>query len=87
MSLDIPDASKVDVINDLLMLKSRGGDEIIVKSQPAADTQRNRGTISVPHQVTSIKDSGDFQSITAMRAYEKHSFEVKANCCWQRDCH
>ena len=39
MSLKIPDASQVDVINDLLMLKSHSGDKIAVNSHPEADTR------------------------------------------------
>ena len=80
VSLKIPDAYQVDVVNDLLMLKSHGEDKNAVRSQPVADTQRNIGTARAPYQVS--VDSSPvpcefFQSITVMKAYEKYSFEVR----------
>ena len=84
MSLRIPDASQVDVVNDLLMLKSHGGDKDAERSQSAANTQRNSGFAGARFQVTSVEHpSGlieNLQSITAMKAYKEHSFEVK-KCC------
>ena len=81
--LRIPDASEVDVVNDLRMLKSHGGDKSAVRSQPAAKSQRKIGTAHVPTQVTSIEyPSGPtekLQSITAVEVYKQHSFEVKGN--------
>lgn len=81
--LRIPDASQVDVVNDLLLLKSHGGDKNAVRSQSAAETQRNIRTALVPYQVTSVRDpSGhtqELQSITAMKLYQQRSFEVKKN--------
>ena len=81
--LRIPDASQVDVVNDLLMLKSLGGDTNAVRSHSAVETQRNIRAALVPYQVTSVGDpSGltqEFQSITAMEVYKQHSFEVKEN--------
>ena len=79
--LKIPDASQVDVVNDLLMLKSHSGDKNVVRSHSVVETQRNIRTAPVPYQVTSVGDpSGPtqkFQSITAMQVYKQHSFEVK----------
>lgn len=78
--LKTPDAAQVDVVNDLRMLKSHGGDKNAVRSQPAADTQQNIGTTGAPYQ-TSVDDSSGpnvkLQSITAMKAYKKYSFEVR----------
>lgn len=82
LSLRIPNASQVDVVNDLLMLKSLGGDKNPFRSQATAYTQPNIGTAGAPYQVTSNSPNPTekIQSITSMKAYEKHSFEVK-ECC------
>ena len=81
LSLRIPNASQVDVVNDLGMLKSYGRDKNVVRSQSAAETQGNIGTALVPYQVTSAGASSglaeEFQSITAMKVYKQQSFEVK----------
>ena len=85
VSLRIPDASQVDVINDLLMLKSHSGDKKFTRSQSTVDIQRNIESAGAPYRVTSIKEgtgsSVDLQSITAMEAYNEHSFEVKECYC------
>ena len=78
--LKTPDAAQVDVVNDLRMLKSHGGDKNAVRSQPAADTQQNIGTTGAPYQASVDDSSGPnvkLQSITAMKAYKKYSFEVR----------
>lgn len=79
--LRIPNASQEDVVNDLRMLKRQGGDKSAVRSQSPAETQRSIGTALVPYQVTSVGDpSGptqEIQSITAMKMYKQHSYEVK----------
>ena len=83
LSLRVPDASQIDIIDDLLMLKSHSGDQNALRSEYTAYTQLNTGTASAPYQVTSVEDSacaGDFQSITAMEAYKKQSFEVMGSC-------
>ena len=85
MSLRVPDASQVDVINDLLMLKSHSGDKNVGKSQSAAKTQRNIGTAGVPYEFTPLVGGSYgvidiFQSITFMKAYKNSSFEVKLYC-------
>ena len=76
VSLNVPDASHVDVINDLLILKSHSRDKNAVTSQPEADTRRNTGTAGTPYQFTSEEKCEQLQSITAMKEYKKHSFEV-----------
>lgn len=82
VSLRTPDASQIDVVNDLLMLKSHSEDKL--RSRSTVYTQPNMGTAGVSDQVTSGK--GDlstteyFQSITFMKAYENQSFEVKGSC-------
>lgn len=79
--LMIPDASQVDVINDLLTLKSHGGDKNAIRSQSAADTQGKIGSAMAPYQVTCWPSPNEeFQSITAIEIYIKHSFEVKEHC-------
>lgn len=78
--LKTPDAAQVDVVNDLRMLKSHGGDKNAVRSQPAADTQQNIGTTRALYQASVDDSSGPnvkLQSITAMKAYKKYSFEVR----------
>ena len=84
VSLKIPNASRVDVINDLLTLKSYSGDKNALRSQSTAYTQPNIKTAGVPYQVTSLKEPGgtieNFQSINFMQAYQKQSFEVKGSC-------
>ena len=84
MSLRTPDASQIDIINDLLMLKSISGDKNALRSQSTAYTQRNFGTASAPYQVTSVEEgfgtTENFQSITFMEAYGKQSFEVNRSC-------
>lgn len=83
VSLRTPDATQVDVVNDLLMLKSHSEDKNAWRSQSTAYTQPNIGTAGASYQVTSIKDdvdNGNFQSITFMKAYQKHSFEVNEYC-------
>ena len=84
VSLKIPDASQVDVINDLLLLKSHSGDKNAVNSQPEADTRRNIGTAGTPYQITLVFDLTEkfqeFQSINAMEEYKKYSFEVSEYC-------
>ena len=79
LSLRLPNASQADVISDLLMLKGLGGDKNALRRQAPAHTQSDIGTARAPYQVTS--DSLDHtvrcQSITFMKAYKKHSFEVK----------
>ena len=84
MSLRIPDASQIDVVNDLLMLKSHSGDKNALRSQSTAYTQPNIGTAGAPYQVTSVEEAfgttGNFQSITFMEAYKKQSFEVNRSC-------
>ena len=81
MFLRTPDASQVDVVNDLLMLKSHGGDKNAMRSQSAAETNCNIGTAVTPYQVTSVESNSGLtdrlQSITAMKAYRTRSFEVK----------
>lgn len=83
VSLRIPDASQIDVINDLLMLKSRSGDKNALRSQSTAYTQPNIVTAGAPYQVTSVEEASgpteNFQSITSMGAYEMQSFEVKGS--------
>lgn len=87
LSLRIPDASQIDVFNDLLMLKSYGGDKIAFRSQATTHTQPNIGTTRAQYQVTSdpFNPTDKFQSITSMEAYQKHSFEVKVYCRSQRN--
>ena len=89
--LRIPDASQVDVVNDLLILKSNSGGKSAMRSQYAADTQRDIEIAGAPYQVTSVEEhTGStvrLQSITAMKAYNKHSFEVKECCCRQKKCY
>ena len=94
VSLKIPDASQVDVINDLLMLKSHSGDKNAVNSQPEADTRRNIGTAGTQYQITSIAQPRyltekfqDLQSITAMEEYKMHSFEVSKYCRLLAKCY
>ena len=74
VSLNIPDASQVDVISDLLMLKS----DYISKSAVRIETA------GAPYGVTSVVQLGDpierFQSITAMKEHKQHSFEVSEYC-------
>ena len=81
MSLGLHDASLQDVINDLCLLKAYCGEKNIVKSQAAADAQQKIEGIGAPYQVTGIKCANGstelYQSITAMKAYEKYSFEVR----------
>ena len=81
--LKIPNTSQVDVVNDLRILKTHSGDKSTVRSRYPAETHGNIGTALVPYQVTSIRDpSGptqEIQSITAMKVYKQHSFEVKQN--------
>ena len=81
--LKIPNASQVDVVYDLLMLKSHCGDKNAVRSQSPAETQRKIGTALVPYQVTSVgapsSSTDEFQSITAMKVYKQQSFEVMEN--------
>ncbi len=78
LSLRLPNASQADVINDLLMLKGLGGDKNALRRQAPAHTQPDIGTARAPYQVTYSHDHGvNYQSITFMEAYEKHSFEVK----------
>lgn len=86
--LRIPDASQMDVVNDLLILKSHSGDKNAFRSPSTAYTQPNIGTAGVPYQVTSVQNDAsrfteDFKSITSMEAYQKQSFEVKETCRWQ----
>jgi len=84
VSLRIPDASQIDVVNDLLMLKSHGGDKNALRSQSTTYTQPNIGTAGAPYRVNSVVEAfgttANFQSITSMEAYEKQSFEVKEYC-------
>lgn len=84
VSLRTPDASQIDVVKDLLMLKSHSGDEIALRSQSTAYTQPNIGTAGASYQVTSVQEdfgtTVNFQSITSMKAYGKQSFEVKGSC-------
>ena len=84
MSLRTPDASQIDVVNDLLILKSHSGEKNALTSQSTAYTQRKIGTAGAPYQVTSVEGAfgitGNFQSITSMEACEKQSFEVKEYC-------
>lgn len=84
VSLRTPDASQIDVVNDLLMLKSHSGDKNVSKSQSTAYTQPNIGTAGAPYQVTSVVGAfgptENLQSITAMGAYKKQSFEVEKYC-------
>ena len=86
--LSTPDASQVDVFNDLLMLKSvsgdsksHGGDKNVLRGQSSTFTQPNIGTAGAQCQVTLEKDytgtMNHLQSITFMEAYKKQSFEVK----------
>jgi len=81
LSLKTPDASQIDVVNDLLMLKSHSGDKNASRSHSTAYTKPNIGTVSEPYQVTSIEEAfgttGKIHSITSMEAYAKQSFEVK----------
>ena len=81
VSLRTPDASRIDIINDLLMLKSHSGDKTALRSQSTAYTQPNIKTAGMPFQVALIKDPfgtiENFHSITSMQAYQKQSFEVK----------
>jgi len=83
VSLRIPDASQIDVLNDLLMLKSHSGDKNALRSQSTAYTQPNIGTAGAPYQVTSVEEASgitdNFQSITFMEAYKLQSFEVKGS--------
>ena len=83
MSLRIPDASQIDVLNDLLMLKSHSGDKNALRSQSTAYTQPNIGTAGATYQVTSVEEASgitdNFQSITFMEAYKLQSFEVKGS--------
>jgi len=84
VSLRTPDASQIDVINDLLMFKSHSRDKNASRSQSTAYTKPNIGTAGEPYQVTSVKEAfgttGNFQSITSMEVYAKQSFEVKEYC-------
>ena len=72
--LNIPDASQADVVNDLLMLKSNCRNRNAVRIE----------TAGAPYEVTSVKQPREpiekFQSITAMKEYKKHSFEVNEYC-------
>ena len=81
VSLRTPDASQIDVVNDLLMLKSHSREKNALRSQSTAYTQPNIGTAGAPYQVSSVEEAfgttGNFQSTTSMEAYEKQSFEVK----------
>ena len=83
MSLRTPDASQIDVINDLLMLKSYSREKNALESQSTAYTQTNYGTAGAPYQATSVEETSgttvDFQSITFMEAYQKESFEVNGS--------
>jgi hypothetical protein len=83
VSLRIPDASQIDVLNDLLMLKSHSGDKSALRSQSTVYTQPNIGTAGAPYQVTSVEEASgiteNYQSITFMEAYEMQSFEVKGS--------
>ncbi len=84
VSLRTPDASQLDVVNDLLMLKNHSVDMNTSRSQSTAYTKPNITTTSAPYQVTSVKEAPgtteNFQSITSMEAYGKQSFEVKGFC-------
>lgn len=81
VSLKIPDAAQLDVINDLLLLKSQSGDEETLARQYTAGYQPNNAEIRPPFQVTSIKETSsqveNFQSIPFMKEYKDQSFEVK----------
>ena len=84
VSLSIPDASQIDIVNDLLMLKSGSGEKNSLKSQSTTFTQSSIGTAGTPYQVTPVEEyygtTVSFQSITFMEAYKKQSFEVKEYC-------
>ena len=80
MSLKIADASQIDVVNDLLMLKSHSGDKNALRSQPTAYTQSNNDTAGKPYQATLVRGfffgtGGCFQTITSIEAHKKQSFE------------
>ncbi|KAL8701070.1 MAG: hypothetical protein Q9201_005112 [Fulgogasparrea decipioides] len=79
VSLKTPDASQMDIVNDLVMLKSHCGEKNALRSRDTGHTQKNVGTAGPSYQVTSIKEARNttstFQSITFMELYEKQSFE------------
>ena len=92
MALKIPDASQIDVVNDLLMLKSHSEGKNPLRSQSTAYAQPNIGRSGAPYQVTSVEDPGwstsitaNFQSITFMEAYKNQSFEVKVLIVHKQD--
>ena len=84
VSLRIPDASQIDVVNDLLVLKSNTREKNALRSQSTAYTQPNIGTAGAPYQVTLLEEAigstVSFQGISFMKAYEKQSFEVNRSC-------
>ena len=80
VSLKIPDAAQLDVINDLLLLKSQSENKEGLACQYTAGYQPNNAKSSPPFQITSIKETSsnveNFQSITFMKEYKDQSFEV-----------
>lgn len=70
----------MDVVSDLLMLKSHGRDKNVLRSEDTAYTQPNIGTARESYQVTveSPDPTQKLQSITFMEAYKHHSFEVRS---------
>ncbi len=91
VSLKIPDASQLDVVNDLLMLKSHGGDNNTLGSKSIAHTEPNARTTDVPYRVTPVNQAPgiteNLQSITCMEAYRTQSFEVQGSCHCQTGLH
>lgn len=81
VSLGVPDASQIDVVHDLLMLKSQSGDKNASRSQFTAYTQPSIETAGAPYQVSSAEDTfgntENSQSINCMEAYKRKSFEVR----------
>lgn len=81
MSLEISDVSQVDVVNDLLMLKSHCGEKNDLSSRYTGYTQANVGTARSPYQFTSVEEAynttSDFQSTTSMEGTGKQLFEVE----------
>lgn len=84
VSLRTSDASQVDVVNDLLILKSHSGDKNALRSQSTAYAQPNIVSAGAPYQVTSVEEAfgttWKYQSITSMEEYRTQSFEVKEYC-------
>ena len=81
VSLRTPNASQIDVVNDLLLLKSHTEDKNVLRSQSTACTQSKIGTASMPYQVTFLGTTEIFQHITVTERNQEQSFEVKRSCC------